>query len=263
MDPQLIRSLSNELQKQRRMLLEQVAANDESFGKITDTREPELEEHAQEERLATVLERLDEREQDRIRDIDAALARIEAGVYGRCENCGQPIEEDRLHAIPTTTLCVVCSGQREDQLPNESEDIPQAGPLPPDLDGLDDEDLQEHLFQLVREDGQVDSDELQIVARRGVVYLEGAVPSDTEHDVLLSILTDVAGIREIVDHLEIQRLAWERSERSKEQSAQDVQPGAVPDQEPYGGTEDPVLSNEEGVTYEPPVNPPPPPTRKE
>jgi hypothetical protein len=30
-----------------------------------------------------------------------------------------------------------------------------------------DEDLQEHLFQLVREDGQVDTDELQIVARRG------------------------------------------------------------------------------------------------
>lgn len=112
--------------------------------------------------------------------------RIEAGVYGRCENCGRPIEEVRLHAIPTTTLCVVCSGQREDQLPKESEDIPQAGPLPPDLDGLDDEDLQEHLFQLVREDGQVDTDELQIVARRGVVHLEGAVPSDTEHDVLLS-----------------------------------------------------------------------------
>jgi osmotically-inducible protein OsmY len=125
---------------------------------------------------------------------------------------------------------VVCSGQREDQSQNESEDIPQSGPLPPDLDGLDDEDLQEHLFQLVREDGQVDTDELQIVARRGVVYLEGAVPSDTEHDVLLSILTDVAGIREIVDHLEIQRLAWERSERSKDQSAQDIQPGAGSDQ---------------------------------
>ena len=126
-----------------------------------------MEEHAQEERLATVLQRLDEREEDRIGDIDAALARIEAGVYGRCENCGRPIEEDRLRAIPTTTLCVVCSGQREDQSQNESEDIPQTGPLPPDLDGLADEDLQEHLFQLVRENGQVDTDELQIVARRG------------------------------------------------------------------------------------------------
>lgn len=72
MNPQLLRSLSNELQKQRRMLLEQIAANDQSFEKITGTREPELEEHAQEERLVTVLQRLDEREQNRIRDIDAA-----------------------------------------------------------------------------------------------------------------------------------------------------------------------------------------------
>jgi hypothetical protein len=95
---------------------------------------------------------------------------------------------------------------------------------------LDDEDLQEHLFQLVREDGQVDTDELQIVARRGG-GLFGKSRAE-RHRMLLSILTDVAGIREIVDHLEIQRLAWERSERSKDESAQDIQPGAVPDQDP-------------------------------
>jgi hypothetical protein len=37
-----------------------------------------------------------------------------------------------------------------------------------------------------------------------VVYLEGAVPSEPEHEILLAILTDVAGVQEIVDNLEVQ-----------------------------------------------------------
>jgi hypothetical protein len=130
--------------------------------------------------------------------------------------------------------------------------------LPPDLDLLDDDELRDRLLELIREDGQVDTEELQITTRNGVVFLEGAVPSETEHEMLLNILTDVAGIREINDNLEVQRLAWEREERSKDQPVGDVQTETIPDNEPYTGTEDPVLSEQEGVDYEPPVNQPPP-----
>jgi len=35
---------------------------------------------------------------------------------------------------------------------------------------MDDEELQDHLRDLVREDGQVDMHELQIIARNGVVF---------------------------------------------------------------------------------------------
>jgi RNA polymerase-binding protein DksA len=38
--------------------------------------------------------------------IDAALARIDDGTYGRCERCGRQIEEERLQAIPYATLCI-------------------------------------------------------------------------------------------------------------------------------------------------------------
>lgn len=38
--------------------------------------------------------------------IDDALARIEAGTYGRCERCGDAIEAERLEAIPYATLCL-------------------------------------------------------------------------------------------------------------------------------------------------------------
>lgn len=49
---------------------------------------------------------LEEGAQQTIDEIDAALARIEDGTYGICENCGKPIGEDRLHAIPWARLCI-------------------------------------------------------------------------------------------------------------------------------------------------------------
>jgi hypothetical protein len=110
---------------------------------------------------------------------------------------------------------------------NKTEPPPDSAPLPSDLDILDDE-LRDRLFKLIREDGQVDAEELQITTRNGVVFLEGAVPSETEHEILLNILMDVAGVQEIKDNLEIQRLAWEHEDRFKEEAAEHVQPGTIP-----------------------------------
>ena len=38
--------------------------------------------------------------------VDAALARVEAGTYGICEVCGEPIPDGRLEARPTARTCV-------------------------------------------------------------------------------------------------------------------------------------------------------------
>jgi DnaK suppressor protein len=46
--------------------------------------------------------------QARVVEIDAALARVEAGTYGRCEACGKPIPHARLEVLPEATLCVSC-----------------------------------------------------------------------------------------------------------------------------------------------------------
>ena len=48
-------------------------------------------------------------------------------------------------------------------------------------------------------------------------------------------------MQEIVDHLELERLAWEREDRWKEEDTQDVLPGTIANQEPYSGTDDLVL----------------------
>ena len=43
---------------------------------------------------------------DTLSDIDDALAKIDNGTYGICEQCGQPIGEARLEAMPAARLCI-------------------------------------------------------------------------------------------------------------------------------------------------------------
>jgi RNA polymerase-binding protein DksA len=43
-----------------------------------------------------------------VEEIDKALAKIDAGTYGLCEKCGQPIPRLRLKALPAAPLCVAC-----------------------------------------------------------------------------------------------------------------------------------------------------------
>ncbi len=45
--------------------------------------------------------------------IDDALRRMDAGTYGLCERCGEPIEAERLEAIPYATLCMECKRREE------------------------------------------------------------------------------------------------------------------------------------------------------
>lgn len=57
--------------------------------------------------------RLRNRETFFMKKIDAALKRIEEGVFGDCEDCGDEIGLRRLEARPTATLCVTCKEEQE------------------------------------------------------------------------------------------------------------------------------------------------------
>ena len=46
-------------------------------------------------------------------EIEAALSRLDAGVYGWCEWCRAPIAEARLDAMPTARICIECQRQSE------------------------------------------------------------------------------------------------------------------------------------------------------
>ncbi|HYN84155.1 MAG TPA: TraR/DksA family transcriptional regulator [Pyrinomonadaceae bacterium] len=54
--------------------------------------------------------------------IDEALARVESGGYGECVNCGEPVQEKRLNAVPWARYCLSCQDKQERGLLNEDED---------------------------------------------------------------------------------------------------------------------------------------------
>jgi RNA polymerase-binding transcription factor DksA len=41
-----------------------------------------------------------------LRDLEDALAKLDAGTYGMCEACGEPIGEARLEAMPAARFCI-------------------------------------------------------------------------------------------------------------------------------------------------------------
>ena len=69
----------------------------------------ELEEWAQEEKDRDILIRLEDRETDELRKIQAALGLIDQQQYGYCQICGKPIPRARLEELPTAFRCVDCT----------------------------------------------------------------------------------------------------------------------------------------------------------
>ena len=56
---------------------------------------------------------LRERELTRLREIDAALERIQSGTYGLCEETDEPIEKKRLEKMPWARLSIQAAEERE------------------------------------------------------------------------------------------------------------------------------------------------------
>jgi RNA polymerase-binding protein DksA len=82
-----------------------------------DAQESHADNHLAESASITLDQELDdtleENSEHVLAEIDAALARIEAGTYGICVNCGQPIPLERLEAIPYATQCIDCKRKEE------------------------------------------------------------------------------------------------------------------------------------------------------
>ena len=247
-------SLVKTLRERRAALFREVAGTEAGLQFIAEDTESELEERAQEERLAQLFVRLDIRGKQEIEQIDAALARFADGTYGTCTACTGKIADARLRVLPHTPLCVDCARASEGVRPAAEEgeaEGPRRGPVPADFNTLTDREMEATLREQVRDDGRIDMDELRIVCRHGVVYLDGAVPSEAERQMLLKRVTDVAGFEEVVDRLQLKEILWEREDRAKEPIEETQSTRVAPDH-----TEDVVKSIEEGVDYVPPVEPP-------
>jgi RNA polymerase-binding protein DksA len=45
-----------------------------------------------------------------LNDVQHALEKLDAGTYGKCETCGEPIADERLEAMPTARYCMTHAG---------------------------------------------------------------------------------------------------------------------------------------------------------
>jgi len=254
MDDRQIEAFRRALLEQRDRLIREVLGAESALEEIGTARESELEEQAREDRTAQLLARLDDRGKAELEAVDAALVRLAEGHYGRCLGCGGRIARRRLAALPATAYCRECAERAERGEPEIAgeEDRPSSGPVPPDYGLLTARELEDVIYEHVAEDGRVDIDELRILCRRGVVFLEGSLPSDREREILMHLLTDVMGLIEVVDHLQVKEILWERDDRSKEDTAAETKPW-----EDNPGTDDVVDVHEKGEDFVPPGMPGP------
>jgi DnaK suppressor protein len=104
-----------ELEKYRRLLQEKKKALLAELAKTKNAEEETTEESTQDIADKAVssytrefLYSLNDSERNTIQQIDQALGRIEDGTFGSCLNCGNPMNEKRLTAIPWSRHCVDC-----------------------------------------------------------------------------------------------------------------------------------------------------------
>jgi hypothetical protein len=141
--------------------------------------------------------------------------------------------------------------QEEPSATAVEQEAPRTGRIHADMSLTTDRELEGAIRDQVREDGRVDMDELRIVCRHGVVYLDGSLPSEEEHSMLLQLVQDFVGLEEIVDRLRVTALPWDREERSKMEPIEEQLPS-----DEGAETEDVVRSIEQGIDYVPPLEPP-------
>ena len=106
------------LLNERKRVLESIEfLHDESPRSPDRDTEMNLDNHMAESASITleheIEETLEENAEQILTEIDDALARIEAGTFGTCVTCGEPIPLERLEAIPYATQCIDCKRRDE------------------------------------------------------------------------------------------------------------------------------------------------------
>ena len=113
-DPGLIKAIREILVRQRRQLVSmmqttqaQMADKQSGLADVIDQATEGFEDE-----LALGVLKI---EAAQIEDIVAAIARIDEGSYGLCQDCGKPIPRTRLEVLPFALRCLSCKGTRERQ----------------------------------------------------------------------------------------------------------------------------------------------------
>ncbi|EDP73971.1 TraR/DksA family transcriptional regulator [Hydrogenivirga sp. 128-5-R1-1] len=136
-----------DLEKIKQQLLEkkaQIIESLENNSKESQNEKSGVEDTADEvtaELSRETLYKLSQTEREKLFLIEIALKKIENGTYGICEECGAPIGEKRLEALPWVRLCIECSEKDEAmRLSTGYEDINYYNILPDTSTFIEEED---------------------------------------------------------------------------------------------------------------------------
>jgi DnaK suppressor protein len=101
------------LEEKRLALVKNAQASLEQDMQLDTNEMPDEVDLASSEYIQSFALRLRGRERNFLDKIETALRKIDAGEFGVCEDCGEPIGRKRLEARPETTLCIRCKEDQE------------------------------------------------------------------------------------------------------------------------------------------------------
>jgi DnaK suppressor protein len=102
----------------RREALRQALAGDLSLlNELREQSSGDMFDFASDSASGEINCQLAEVESRELEEIDEALRKIAEGTYGKCDDCGKPINVKRLQALPYATECIDCKRKAESLRP--------------------------------------------------------------------------------------------------------------------------------------------------
>ncbi len=113
MDKELLDYFKDELLNKKQELMQGASRTISSGLKVDQEELSDTMDRSSIETDRNFVLRLRDRERKLIKKIDEALAKIDDGSFGICEECGEEIGEERLKVRPVATLCITCKEEEE------------------------------------------------------------------------------------------------------------------------------------------------------
>lgn len=108
-----IDAIRAELLEKKQELIQRAEKCEQDLQRRSKPLEKDFAEQATERENDEVLEALVQASREELKQINIALSRMDEGHYSECSECGEDIPEQRLAAVPYTTLCVGCAERKQ------------------------------------------------------------------------------------------------------------------------------------------------------
>ena len=115
MNAKKLKKFKDLILEEQKKTLDELLSGNESYESLKEDSHGDLADIAFQAYEKQFLVQKKKKEKDRLDMLNNALKRIEDGSYGKCIDCKEEINEERLTAIPYTLRCVNCMTKYEDK----------------------------------------------------------------------------------------------------------------------------------------------------